>query len=399
MRVIGTLAVCLEAVLALLITLTHAVLGATFLSVIIVGSLLPLFCALAFVYFCEWRDGRLVFLLVTIMLDVQMCDAFTSIFFSRNDWKWIAFKIALTLLNLLVIGKFFRQPLLEMMETNQISWGLTAAMPLALNVALMGFYLDALSEQQLMPPVPTVVYCAAIVLIYVTLYRFQRAAIEQAQAQQDNTVLRSEITYLHRQVRQEKNSVSTLQIFRHDMRHYAALLRGCLNSGSLDAARDVIERWEQGSDAICSMRMMRRYTSDPILDSVLSQADDRAAEAGIRLDIRLTLPEQMRVDITEFAVVVSNALENAIRAASKVAGTASKVVSVHNIPCDAGMFYLVITNPFAGGLEIDKRTGLPRSNEPGHGYGTRSIAHFAHKYDCLLSCTAEGGVFSLRLLI
>lgn len=62
-----------------------------------------------------------------------------------------------------------------------------------------------------------------------------------------------------------------------------------------------------------------------------------------------------------------------------------------------GKLLLSVENPYAE--EISFQKGLPQTNRPEYGYGTRSIAAIAelHGGQALFSATA--GVFSLKVMI
>lgn len=65
---------------------------------------------------------------------------------------------------------------------------------------------------------------------------------------------------------------------------------------------------------------------------------------------------------------------------------------------EAQAIMMEITNPYAGKVAFD-REGLPVSDKPGHGIGTRSIVAFAEKYDALCRFQAEDGWFKVQLAV
>lgn len=393
------LAAGLEGLLLLLCWGIYALLGPTPLSVWLAGTLPPILCFCLFISFCSLRDGRFAFLMMTIGLDSTVCDSLASIVAERDEWLWVFLKVLILLIHGVFFYLFCRKPLLKMLESNHVHWGTVALLPLCLWGAVLGYYFTSVVlEQGKVPAVPTVCFFLTIVLIYVALYRFQKTIREQADIRQYNAILQSEVGFLQRQSRQAESVERSVAIFRHDMRHYIRLLRSCLETDDRKTAGELLARLEQNTEQFSAQSATRRYTGNAALDMVLNQAASRAKQEGLAFEVQLVLPQKLRVDLTELAVVLSNALENAVRAAAGAPDDRPRVVRIENLPCKQELF-LVISNPFAGAIQWDGETGLPQSQEDGHGYGTLSIADFARRYHCMLNCVARDGIFYLRLLI
>lgn len=102
------------------------------------------------------------------------------------------------------------------------------------------------------------------------------------------------------------------------------------------------------------------------------------------------------VNDVELAVVLSNALENAVRAAAQDHSGQPRLVAIQSYPCSQSLF-LVISNNYHGELILDDKTGLsiPPVPTEGHGYGTLLIYNFAQKYHCTLDCQQKDGRLKL----
>ncbi len=128
----------------------------------------------------------------------------------------------------------------------------------------------AVAESRRAPVFPTLVLCITTVLLYVMLYRFQRAIRQQAEIQKYNAILRSEVGFLEKEAAQAEAASQSVRIFRHDMRHFIRLLRSCLASGNLGHAGEILDRLEGNTAALGGgWGVLHRYTGNPILDTVL----------------------------------------------------------------------------------------------------------------------------------
>lgn len=371
--------------------------GATPLGTWLVGFLSPAICTAAFWYCCQLKDGRFLFLMVTLALYSLLCDALCGVFFSRNTPGWVVLRILASLVQILLLYLFCRRRLWEMLDGNQINWAGVSLIPLSLWACLMASYMPVVLAEKKMPPIFTLMITVAVVLIYVTLYRFQRATLEEAESRKNADLLRSEIHYLEREARHAQTVEQNTRILRHDLRHYTALLRSSLEGGDTASAQRVVEMLEEKAGGLMQASDLRCYTGRPILDMVLSRAEERAGEFGAGFQVRITLPQELAMEEVELAVVFSNALENALNAVRQEPAGCPRDIAVKGKPLGEQCL-LEFSNTFTGTLELDKKTGLPRSQAEGHGYGLRSIASFAQKYQGAIDCQTKDGRFILRLL-
>ena len=397
-RVLVVLALLVEAGIAALSVLIYHIWGLTLTACLVAGYLIPTLCIPVFIYFSKLRDGRLIFILATIGTDACLCNLLASMLVSRSSVLWLVCNLAITLSHALLIWRFCRRPFWRMLSHSQSLWGRMSLVPICICTYLSLVYRHLLGPGGVRIRVlPTLFLALSAVLVYIMLYYFQQTILSQAESQRFSDLLRAEVDSLNRQTELAQRASENIRIFRHDLRHYVSLLRGCLETGDLNSADKVLSSMEENAALSTPWAAIQSYTGSPLLDTALTRAAERAQREAVDFTVQLTLPQQLRVDMTEFAVVVSNALENAITAAAKCAPGA-RVVRVRDHPCRQQLF-LIIANSWTGVLDLDEETGLPRTDVPGHGHGTHSMSLFAKKYDCLLDCSVQNNMFYLRLLL
>ena len=196
------------------------------------------------------------------------------------------------------------------------------------------------------------------------LYRFQRATLEEAESRKYGALLQSEIRFLERETRHAKTVEESTKILRHDLRHFTRLIQGSLDRGDLDSARQVTALLEEKASALMRAGDLKRYTGRPLLDTVLSQAQERARELGAGFTVGVDLPDHLPMEDAELAVTFSNALENALNAVAQEPPGAGRWVAVHGK--NLGSQYLLeFANAFSGQVELDSKTSLPPGRRPG----------------------------------
>ncbi|MEG1139162.1 MAG: ATP-binding protein, partial [Lachnospiraceae bacterium] len=121
----------------------------------------------------------------------------------------------------------------------------------------------------------------------------------------------------------------------------------------------------------------------------------KAQKQGVTLNIITNIPKVLPIHETELCSILSNGLENAITAASKI--TQKERIVYVNCHVQNDTFLICIKNMYEGCLTL-KHT-LPSYNEKEHGFGLRSIQMLAEKNNGHCSFTAENQVFTLTITL
>lgn len=250
-------------------------------------------------------------------------------------------------------------------------------------------YSDALYEKihifsEFLPTVLIVFYVIFLsayhrILLQETHSEFQRTMLEEALKR---TTTGMEI------LRQAETKIAIQQ---HDLKHHLVVLEGFLSSGSPKQAEEYIRSLRTSIDSIVPKRFCENETANLLCSSFSDQAEKM--ETDFR--VKATLPEALSIPDTELCSMLSNGLENALRAVSKLEPV-ERWISL-NCSIQRNKLLLEIRNPYWGTIRI--QNGLPISNQPGHGYGCRSIRAIAEQHRGMCSFDAENGIFSLRIIL
>ena len=212
---------------------------------------------------------------------------------------------------------------------------------------------------------------------------------EKMLIQSTQDALQQEISSAEDQIALLNETNQQMAVYRHDVRHHINLLNGLLADGKIERAQEVLNISMAELDAITP----KRYCENETLNLICASYDSKAKRLGVQLKINALMPKEIPLSDTELCSVVSNGLENALRAASQPE-VAEKWVGF-SCYVRQGNIFMLIQNPYAGQVVI--RDGLPVSSREGHGYGCYSIQAITQRNGGLCSFEAENGVFSLRL--
>lgn len=160
-----------------------------------------------------------------------------------------------------------------------------------------------------------------------------------------------------------RQSGRELSILRHDMRHFLRGLAVLIEEGHIDEALERI-------DELC-------------------EANDRTA------DLRAAVPETVHVGDADLFSVLSNALENAIIAAS-AAPEGKRFVDL-DLRFEDGQLLLLVSNTF--GRAPRMVDGMPVTQHAGHGFGTKSIKLAVERMNGNCQFRINGDRFELRAVM
>lgn len=176
----------------------------------------------------------------------------------------------------------------------------------------------------------------------------------------------------------------------HDRRHFNNMILELLEQDKKDEAIEVLLANKGRVDP----KQSRIYCENHVLNAAVSHYAAIAEQNGIIIKIQLEIPSELPVDSLEFAMAVSNLMENAIQSCEKLKNQGYIKFICQNV----GRILLEIENSCIEGVVID-RDGLPVTVEKGHGIGSKSVLAFVKKYEGELNYKIENGIFRVRILV
>ena len=179
--------------------------------------------------------------------------------------------------------------------------------------------------------------------------------------------------------------------YRHDLRHHLQYISACIENGRGEQAQEYIQ-------SICSeieASKVTTYCENEAANLIFSSFAGRAESCGVPLNIQAHIPQLISVAETDLCVLLSNALENALRACRRMkAENGPAYIEVTAREKNEHLF-LQFVNPCPEGIQFEN--GLPVTHAEGHGIGVRSICSIVEKYKGLSDFSVQDGRFILRV--
>ena len=206
---------------------------------------------------------------------------------------------------------------------------------------------------------------------------------------QQNFRLSTELSLLEQQehslnqyVEEAKARYDRTKSFRHDIRNHIAVVKKLLQGGKLEEAVSYIEDMDDMAEKMsfpCS-------TNNPVVDILVGNKLGIAKSMGIDVDCSLLLPYPCSLRDIDICIVLSNALDNAIRAVKSLGTATEKYICVSG-RLQGDFLMMEIQNSFRGNGAFKKGTGLSNINA------------VAEKYGGAMSIKTQENVFVLHVLL
>ena len=206
---------------------------------------------------------------------------------------------------------------------------------------------------------------------------------------QQNFRLSTELSLLEQQehslnqyVEEAKARYDRTKSFRHDIRNHIAVVKKLLQGGKLEEAVSYIEDMDDMAEKMsfpCS-------TNNPVVDILVGNKLGIAKSMGIDVDCSLLLPYPCSLRDIDICIVLSNALDNAIRAVKSLGTATEKYICVSG-RLQGDFLMMEIENSFRGNGAFKKGTGLSNINA------------VAEKYGGAMSIETQENVFVLHVLL
>lgn len=242
-----------------------------------------------------------------------------------------------------------------------------------------------------------VLECIAITLCILTnlamYYLFYQLSVgEEAQRRLDLINF-----HLNRQKDAQNQLDQTYQEIRkisHDMNRYLSVIYSMLQNNKISDAMGELQKQQL---EISNNQLFD--TGYPVINSVLSYKIQTAQKFNIRPQLFWNLNCTLNMNVSDIAVILSNALDNAIEATSQVSDESARFLSV---AANANGDYIILK--FSNNTEtiptiIDGKITTTKSNGQIHGFGLESIKTLAQKYHGDSFIEFDNYIFTLTVVL
>ena len=232
--------------------------------------------------------------------------------------------------------------------------------------------------------------------VYWLIFRSISAIVGKYEAQERERILAQQNKLWEEQLEEQKNAVNAARRDRHDLRHHYDTLLSMLEGGKTQEAVSYLTAQTQRTESI----VLSAVCQHPAANAILSRWAARARENGIKTEIDASIPTNLPMDEVALAGILANSFENAVEGCLRTPEGTERFITVkitYTVFNGAGKLYIVVENSCADIIVFE--SGFPKSEKPGGGTGTKSIAYATERYNGMVEYSAQNGVFRTRVLL
>lgn len=220
--------------------------------------------------------------------------------------------------------------------------------------------------------------------------------ILEKQAENEQTKLR--LALLQRQQNEQEKFYSQLaeeklktNRLAHDLNKYLLAISGYLREGCYEEVLDCLKNLDVNlQEAVC------HFTSDMAVDTVIAEKAQLAKDQATAFNVTSFIQAPLLADGVDIAVILANALDNALEATSGVPGSEIDLKLV----IDEDYIDIIIRNTLSHEVKIVNNTiATTKADKAMHGLGLISIQEIVDHYDGDLELKMEEGLFVFDVML
>lgn len=231
--------------------------------------------------------------------------------------------------------------------------------------------------------------CSVAYIVFVLRVSAEERA--RGQLEQTRNNLKLQVGQAVREIEALRTSQEQTRAYRHDLRHHLQYISACIENGRGEQAQEYIQ-------SICTeieASKVTNYCENETANLIFSSYASRAENCGVPFRVEANIPQFISVAETDLCVLLSNALENALRACRRLKAEDRAAFIEVEAREKNGWIFLQFVNPCPKGVRFED--GLPVNRAEGHGVGVRSICAIVEKYKGLSDFSVQEGRFILRV--
>lgn len=132
-------------------------------------------------------------------------------------------------------------------------------------------------------------------------------------------MLENQVQQMQREIVEIQDIYTDMRGLRHDMRSHLANI-SLLVKNAPDSVNEELENYIGKMEETVKKLDFAYQTGNPITDIIIHQKGQEAEKKQIQFKADFVYPQKLSIDVYDIAVILNNALENAVEACCKVEG-------------------------------------------------------------------------------
>ncbi|MCL2577956.1 MAG: GHKL domain-containing protein [Defluviitaleaceae bacterium] len=197
--------------------------------------------------------------------------------------------------------------------------------------------------------------------------------------------------YFYNQCELMRESVDEMKSFHHDVIKHLSAVSGFIKREQYEDSLAYIENLIGKVDVVDYSD-----TGNTAFDSIVNYKLRNAKASGIELEVAVSVPPKLQIDVSDVVSIVGNLLDNALEA---VCETPEKKLTL-DIRYNKGGVHVYVKNSHSGNIDRSEN-GQIKTTKKGnaHGYGLKNVRKSIEKYNGDLEITTTETEFTVEAFL
>lgn len=251
--------------------------------------------------------------------------------------------------------------------------------------------------------VPAILISSLLSVIYAV--KLFQDMIVLNQEKQNRMIMEQQVRGLQEHISEMERVHAGIRGMKHDIKNQMSLVMQFV--GQVKETEEISTEWKgylaelnQRIDGLELQFKTGNTVADAILNMKFHEAKRRMEDIKIEADAFI-FPKDLKIQSYDLAVILCNALDNAIEACEKLTPEAERFIHISSFQ-KGNMFFLEFENSFSGQIGRKKGAEFPitqKKEKELHGIGFYNMKASAEKYYGGLDWEIKGGVFFLTVMM
>ena len=226
--------------------------------------------------------------------------------------------------------------------------------------------------------------------------------VQLGEEERKRAILENQMVQMQREIEEIQDIYADMRGLRHDLKSHLESIAAVIRRISGKDKEELGNYIEKMETTVSRLDFAYR-TGNPITDIIIHQKKQEAEKHDISFEADFTYPDKQQIDVYDIAIVLNNALENAIEASRNAPG--KKTISLRSY-MKGNLFFIEVENDCMSEIIFDRETGLPVSSKAEkqlHGLGMENIKKKKKKYmggiDITIQGTGDRKKFNLTIMM
>lgn len=234
--------------------------------------------------------------------------------------------------------------------------------------------------------------CVAMLIINMCVFYLYQVMVKNHINQRNNDIYVQQINAYQNQLEVIMESQNRIRSLKHDMKNHMLAMQALLQKNKIEEATEYFVSMQN----FMTNPLEYVTTGNDSIDSLLNYKIQKANNILKKVEVKINIPEGLRLHSFDLNVILGNLLDNATEAALQ---TKEKLLKIM-INLDKGILYMNICNSYQEimiGENGEMKTTKPDTYN--HGMGLKNVGRIVEKYHGEMDFSYEKGLMEVEIIV